>query len=106
MRVYLSCPKCGSTSFKVSSEPQTLDQYRGKTCLGCGTFMTGEEVRERIEQLARKNAKLSEEVEAEFEEASKMPASFRSGTFQSDPDFGIDPEGGFTSVWKPPNPEE
>ena len=52
------------------------------------------------------HSSLRSEVEAEFSEASRLPASYRSGRYQADSDRGISPDGEPTSVWKPPNPED
>lgn len=106
MRVYLSCPNCGSTSFRASSEPQIREQYEGATCLRCNTFLTAEQVKQRIEQAVREDAKLKDEIAADFDKAAKLPASYRTGRFQSDSDRGINPDGEPTSVWKPTNPED
>ena len=106
MRVYLSCPKCGSRSFEAATAAESLDRYGGATCLHCHTFLNAVEVKERMEEALAERARLKDEVAAEFEQAEKMPASFRSGRYQPDPDLGIGPEGEISAVWKPPNPED
>jgi hypothetical protein len=51
-RECLSCPHCGSKSFEASPESRSFEEQNGATCLICGTFLTAEEARQRIDQSA------------------------------------------------------
>jgi hypothetical protein len=52
VRECLSCPHCGSKSFEASPESRSFEEHNGATCLICGTFLTAEEARQRIDQTA------------------------------------------------------
>jgi RecJ-like exonuclease len=68
----------------------------GSQCDHCGGTGT----------MPSQHSSLTSEVEAEFSEASKLPASYRSGRHQPYSDRAISPDGEPTAVWKPPNPED
>ena len=53
--VELSCPNCGSKSFEASPESKSFEEHNGATCLICGTFLTAEEARRRIDKTATAN---------------------------------------------------
>lgn len=80
------CPFCHGTGRRSD----------GSQCAHCGGIGT----------MPSQHTNLRSQVEAEFSEASKLPASYRSGRYQSDSDRGISPDGEPTSVWRPPNPED
>ena len=54
-REELSCPNCGSKSFEASPESKSFEEHNGATCLICGTFLTAEEARRRIDKIAPDN---------------------------------------------------
>jgi hypothetical protein len=90
-RILIPCPHCGARLFDALSKPYNADWREGATCAGCGAFLTGKELQQSAQ---KQKAALKSEVEAEFTEASKLPASYRSGRYQGGSgDRAISPDG-------------
>lgn len=52
------CRQCGSTSFKVTSEPKSYEEFVGAACATCGAKITDDDVREQagaiIDEIVKK----------------------------------------------------
>jgi predicted Zn-ribbon and HTH transcriptional regulator len=46
------CKNCGSTTFKVTSKPESLGDIDGATCEKCGTELTKEEIKSQARRIA------------------------------------------------------
>jgi DNA-directed RNA polymerase subunit RPC12/RpoP len=46
------CKKCGAKTFKVSSEPESLDDFDGATCEKCGTQLTKKDIETQARNIA------------------------------------------------------
>jgi transcription elongation factor Elf1 len=51
------CPKCGSTVFKLFTEPKTIEDFNGAVCSNCGTSITEQDIKSQALQIAEKAAR-------------------------------------------------
>jgi hypothetical protein len=51
------CKKCGSETFKTTSEPKSLDDFDGAVCANCGTTITKDDIERQTAKIAEKAIK-------------------------------------------------
>jgi ribosomal protein S27AE len=49
-----SCPKCGTTEFKVPSRPKTIEDFIGAVCSNCGGTITEDDIKAQALKIAER----------------------------------------------------